>query len=126
MNLDSRMRDALQSVEPPAGFARRVRARVEREARARAERSGGGGPSASGWRAWMATAAAVLLLAAGGYGYRQYEERRDALAARSQVLLALQITSRALETVHRQVVQTETDTDTDAQRNDVGVEGEQR
>jgi hypothetical protein len=122
MNLESRLRDALQPVDPPAGFASRVRARVERDMRA--EHAVGGGPSASGWRSWMATAAAVLLLAVGGYGYRQYEERRDALAARSQVLLALQITSRALETVHRQVVQA--DTGTDAPRDDAGAEGDER
>lgn len=122
MNLEGRLHDALQPVDPPAGFARRVRARVERDARA--ARAGGGGASASGWRSWMATAAAVLLLAAGGFGYRQYEQRRDALAARSQVLLALQITSRALETVHRQVVQA--DTGANAPRNDAGAEGDER
>jgi hypothetical protein len=118
MNLETRLRGALRPVDPPVGFAARVRARVEREADRRGSGAAGGGPSASSWRSWLATAAAALLIAGATYGYREYEQRRDAQAARSQVLLALEITSRALETVQRQVVvrTTETRTETETER----------
>lgn len=101
MNLDARLRRALQPVEPPADFARRVRARVAAEQRARAAAST---PRAGGWRSWVATAAAVAGVALGTYGYQQYEDRREALHARAQVLLALQIASRELNVAHRVVV----------------------
>lgn len=98
MNLDARLRRALQPVDPPDDFARRVRQRVAVQVPA------GPAPAArpaSGWRSWLATAAAVVGVALGTYGYQQYEQRREALAARAQVLLALQIASRELTTVQR-------------------------
>jgi len=100
MNLDARLRRALQPVEPPDDFARLVRARVERQ------RPSVAAPVAvrGGWRSWLATAAAVAGVVLGTYGYQQYEQRRDAIAARTQVLLALQIASRELNTVQRAVV----------------------
>ena len=103
MNLDARLRRALQPVEPPDDFARRVRARVERQRATSATRvtSRGGG-----WRSWLATAAAVAGVMLGTYGYQQYEQRREAIAARAQVLLALQIASRELNTVQRAIVRT--------------------
>ena len=52
----------------------------------------------------MAIAAALLAALAGPMAWRTYETRREALAARAQVLLALQIASRQLNSVHRQVV----------------------
>lgn len=101
MNLDARLRRALQPVEPPDGFARRVRQRLDAGVSARAASTP---PPQSRWRSWLATAAAVAGIAVGTYGYQQYEQRREALAARAQVLLALQIASRELNTVHRAVV----------------------
>ena len=100
MNLDARLRRALQAVEPPDDFARRVRVRVEER------RSTSAAPVTvrGGWRSWLATAAAVAGVVLGTYGYQQYEQRRDAIAARAQVLLALQIASRELNTVQRVIV----------------------
>lgn len=102
MNLDARLRRALQPVDPPDDFARRVRARVEA---ARATSAAQAVARGSGWRSWLATAAAVAGVALGTYGYQQYEQRREAIAARAQVLLALHIASRELNAVQRVVVQ---------------------
>ena len=101
MNLDARLRRALQPVDPPDDFARRVRRHVESGLSTSTGRvvSRGGG-----WRSWLATAAAVAGIALGTYGYQQYEDRREAIAARAQLLLALQIASRELNTVQRVIV----------------------
>lgn len=102
MNLDARLRRALQPVEPPDDFARLVRTRVEQQRMSATPPATGRG----GWRSWLATAAAVVGVVLGTYGYQQYEQRREAIAARAQVLLALQIASRELNTVQRVVVRT--------------------
>ena len=52
----------------------------------------------------MAIAAMVLAVLAGPLAWREYQVRREALAARAQVLLALQIASRELNVAHRKVV----------------------
>ena len=97
MNPDARLRRALAPVDPPEGFAQRVRARVERESTpVRAPR--GRLPRA------MAIAATVLAVLAGPLAWREYEARREALAARAQIVLALQIASRELNSAHRKVV----------------------
>jgi len=85
-------------VDPPDGFAHRVRTRLERDARAQAR------PQASPWRRWGAAAAVLIALLGGPLAWREYDQRRQALAARAQVLLALQIASRELNSVHRRVV----------------------
>ena len=65
--------------------------------------------------------AAVL---AGPLAYREYESRREALAARAQVLLALQIASRELNSAHRKVVRpVATTTLAPADAGDSGKEG---
>ena len=46
----------------------------------------------------------VLAVLGGPLVWREYETRREALAARAQVLLALQIASRELNTAQRKVV----------------------
>lgn len=97
MNPDARLHRALRPCDPPEGFAQRVRARVEHERRASQP------PRPPVWR-WMAMAAAMVAVLAGPLAWREYESRREALAARAQVLLALQIASRELNTVHRKVV----------------------
>lgn len=105
MNHDARLRRALRPVDPPEGFARRVRERAARETRV--------GRDAPGRRArlprWLRIAATVLAVLAAPLAYREYDARRDALAARAQVLLALRIASRELNTVHRMVVRPVTD-----------------
>ena len=98
MNPDARLRRALAPVDPPEGFAQRVRARVARDTRE--TRASAGRRLAR----WMAIAATLLAVLAGPLAWREYEARRDALAARAQVLLALQIASRELNSAHRKVV----------------------
>lgn len=95
MNPDARLRRALAPVDPPDGFAKRVRARVAQQARPAPVHRG---------RRWLAIAATVLAVLAGPLAWREYEARREALAARAQVLLALQIASRELNAAHRKVV----------------------
>lgn len=106
MNPDARLRRALAPVDPPAGFAQRVRARVERDSPV--------SRTAHGRHAgrWMAVAATVLAVLAGPLAWREYEARREALAARAQVLLALQIASRELNSAHRRVVRSVANTST--------------
>lgn len=110
MNLDARLRRALQPVDPPDEFARRVRRRIALQASPGAAHVT---TPAAGWRSWLATAAAAVGIALGTYGYQHYEDRREALAARAQVLLALQIASRELNTAQRAIVRP-----TDASRDD--------
>jgi hypothetical protein len=98
MNPDARLRRSLAPVDPPDGFAQRVRARVERERRPVRR------VPLQGVARWVAVAAALFAVVGGPVLWRQYETRREALAARAQVLLALQIASHQLNSVHRQVV----------------------
>ena len=98
MNPDARLRRALSPVDPPEGFAQRVRARAEQQARAARSKA------SRRLVRWFAVAAALLAVVGGPVAWREYEQRREALAARAQVLLALQIASRELNTVHRHVV----------------------
>lgn len=98
MNPDARLRRALVPVDPPEGFAHRVRARIEREARPAPRRQAGR------LVRWGALAATVFAVLGGSLAWREYDQRRQAFAARDQVLLALQIASRELNSVHRRVV----------------------
>ena len=98
MNPDARLRNALAPVDPPDGFAQRVRARVSRDSVAVP------GPSRRRVPRWMAIAALVTAVLASPVAYREYENRREALAAKAQILLALQIASRELNSAHRKVV----------------------
>ena len=98
MNPDARLRNALAPVDPPDGFAQRVRARVAREGRVVAVAAPRRLPR------WVAIAAMLGAVIAGPLTYREYQMRREALAARAQVVLALQIASRELNSAHRKVV----------------------
>jgi plasmid stabilization system protein ParE len=55
---------------------------------------------------WQRLAASVLLVGviAGGYSWRQVEERRKGEEAAQQVLTALRITNRALNDMNRRLV----------------------
>ncbi len=55
---------------------------------------------------WQRLAASVLLagVLAGGYSWRQAEERRKGEEAKQQVLTALRITNRALNDMNRRLV----------------------
>lgn len=118
MNPDARLRNALAPVDPPDGFAQRVRARVARDAAAMPV------PSRRRVPRWMAIAALVTAVLASPVAYREYENRREALAAKAQVLLALQIASRELNSAHRKVVRpVVTTTLAPADAGDSGKEG---
>ncbi len=84
-DLEEQLRRAFAPEDPPAGFAGRV-----------IERAGGSRrPSAPRWLA----AAAILILAGGGYGYRLH---RGEMAKR-EVLLALRIASVKVNQIQTQV-----------------------
>ena len=54
---------------------------------------------------WQRLAASLLIVGviAGGYGWRQMEERRKGEEAKQQVLTALRITNRALNDMNRRL-----------------------
>jgi hypothetical protein len=56
---------------------------------------------------WQRLAASVLLVGviAGGYSWRQAEDRRKGEAAKQQVLTALRITNRALNDMNRRLAE---------------------
>lgn len=56
---------------------------------------------------WQRLAASVLIVGviAGGFGWRQVEERRKGEEAKQQVLTALRITNRALNDMNRRLTE---------------------
>ena len=87
-HMEHELREALKRVEPPAGFADRVMARVP------AQRST--------WlpRNWRAAAAAVLVavVGAGSWEYqRAREQRLVAEQAKAELIFALELTSSTLQ-----------------------------
>jgi hypothetical protein len=56
---------------------------------------------------WQRLAASVLIagVLAGGYGWRQVEERRKGEEAKQQLLTALRITNRALNDMNRRLTE---------------------
>ncbi len=101
---DDGLRNALQRVEPPAGFTDRVMARARK----------GNGPLSGHGPAWSAAggsmarwaAAAVLGVAVTGGVWYRAELRRQAEgeAARRQVLLSLRIAGAKLQHVQAKVL----------------------
>jgi hypothetical protein len=95
-HLENELRRALQPEAPPAGFAERVLARVERERSA--ER---------GWKNWQrffatpalrwAAAGSLCLIAVGAYEVREREQRLAGEEAKRKVMLALRITSAKMQ-----------------------------
>jgi hypothetical protein len=102
--MEEQLKRALERRDPSPDFSARVMARIT-------EQKG----ALPWWRAWLAPtptwrtatagALAVLLLSGAGVGYYEYEQRQRALAARDQLLQALQITSTHLNRVSRMVHQ---------------------
>jgi hypothetical protein len=84
--LDDELKRAFERQEPPPDFAARTIARAQR-------RRGPGLPR------WAITAAAGLLIAVTGYGYRW----RQGEAAKQQVLLAFRITATKVNRIQMQV-----------------------
>jgi hypothetical protein len=75
--LEQELKTALGRKDPPAGFAERV------------IRQAAGGRAAYRWSRWLAAAAAVVLVAGAGMGYRQYRGE----VARERVMQAFRIAS---------------------------------
>lgn len=105
--VESELRQSLQHVPAPDGFADRVMARVaEREAartvrpvRARYSSAGFGGMHRNaGW--WTAIAAMLLLAVGGDVTYLRHQRtEREAAKMQQQMDLAMQLTSHALDEV---------------------------
>jgi anti-sigma-K factor RskA len=95
MELENDLSRVLRRESPPAGFAERVMARIEREeAHARHRRPA--------W--WRAAAASVALTAVlGGWAAHSYVQYRQTLRAKEQVLLALRIAGSKVRYAQQQV-----------------------
>jgi hypothetical protein len=93
---EKELRQAMARRPAPPSLKRRI---LERRSERREEIS----QTHSAW--WQRLAASVLLagVVAGGYGWRQVEERRKGEEARQQVMTALRITNRALNDMSRRL-----------------------
>ena len=102
-HMDDELRKAFRRVDPPRGFADRVRARVERNA-----------PSVAAPRLSrdtlplrLAMAATLIVAAAGGMWYRQEQRRTQGEEAKRQVLLSLNIAGSKLRALEMKVNHTQ-------------------
>lgn len=95
MTLENELHRALRRESPPAGFADRVLARIEREPAPVLRRR-------PVW--WRAAAASVALTAlVGGWATHSYVQYRKAVHAKEQVLLALSIASEKIRYAQKEV-----------------------
>ena len=93
MNFDfeQELKNALARKEPAKGFTERVL----RQASAAPRK-----PALRGWAAALAVAASLF---AGMFGIVRYEEHRKGEQAKDQLMLALRITAKTLDTVERKL-----------------------
>lgn len=89
------LRQALEPVPAPPGLKRRLLAQRDAHHEARRRRVV--------WWQRLAVAAALLCMLAGAWTWRRTEQRREGEEARRQVILALRITSRALQQMQSQL-----------------------
>ena len=85
--LEQHLKEALDRKDPPADFAARVLRRAERPA------------PVYQFPRWLAAAAAVIVLAGAGLGYRQYRGEM----AKEKVMLAFKIASVKVNHIQTQV-----------------------
>jgi hypothetical protein len=85
--LEQELKGALSRKEPPSDFARRVTRRAERPVYQ--------------WPRWLAAAAAVVLFAGAGLGYRQYRGEM----AKEQVMQAFRIASVKVNQIQTHVLE---------------------
>jgi hypothetical protein len=96
-DLDARLREALRPVEPSAGFADRVLARVRTAQHRKSRRH---------WRI-PASLAASILVGMGLYLHvHQQRETAAGLEARRQVIEALRLTDQKLDLAYQAVKET--------------------
>jgi hypothetical protein len=86
--LEQELKAALAREDPPADFAGRVMRRAER-------------PVVYQWPRWLAAAAAVVVLAGAGMGYRQYRGEM----AKEQVMQAFKIASVKVNRIQTHVLE---------------------
>ena len=89
MNFEQQLREALGRPEPPAGFAERVMGRVAQE-------KGALPLERTSRRRRLSAAAAVLVLALGGWGGYRIEQNRRAENAAEEAITALRIASEKI------------------------------
>jgi hypothetical protein len=87
--LEQELKSALDRKEPSPDFAERVRRRTR----------GDGFRTALWPQRWLAAAAALLVLAGAGVGYREYQGNQ----ARRQVMLAFRIAGAKVNHIQTQV-----------------------
>jgi len=87
--LEQELKQALDRKEPSPDFAERVRRRTR----------GDGFRTALWPQRWLAAAAAVIVLAGVGLGYREYQGQ----VARQQVMLAFRIAGAKVDHIQTQV-----------------------
>jgi hypothetical protein len=105
--LEQKLKRALERQDPPPGFAGRVLARLERRESPGPKRRWAW-PEwtlARGWRTALATGLALFMVLGAGLGYRQHQQRLRGEKARAELMLALQITGKQLNRVHRVLVE---------------------
>ena len=102
--IDDHLRRALRRVDPPDGFADRVRERAALQTSARPPLVRLGRERAAARRVRWAVAAMLAAAVGGGVWYRAEERQRQAGdEARRQVLLSLRIAGSKLRAVELQV-----------------------
>ncbi|MBI5282684.1 MAG: hypothetical protein HY858_13450 [Candidatus Solibacter usitatus] len=98
MDFEQELKRALGRQQPPAGFAQRVMARVER--RRPSPASYRIGPR---WAQWAVAASLIVASATGTSWYRQRQERARAEEARQQILLAMRVTAEKIGHVQQTI-----------------------
>jgi hypothetical protein len=100
MNLDDDLRRALKRQPPPADLTDRVLARIARGDVAARQAKEEGGRQRTWPLRWLAAAAALTLVAAGGVRYYSYQQTvAEAARVKAQIRLALEITSEKIAMV---------------------------
>jgi hypothetical protein len=87
--LEQELKDALSRKDPPADFSARVMRRAERPR------------PVYQWPRWLAAAAAVVVFAGAGLGYRQYRGEM----AKEQVMEAFKIASVKVNRIQTHVLE---------------------
>jgi hypothetical protein len=94
--LEQELKKALRRVDPPSGFAERVLARAEEEAKQKARPRLWFNWLGMGPMRWAVACALCLVLASSGIVYHLEREKRGE-QAKEQLMLALRITSGKLQ-----------------------------